>query len=137
MGYNLEMLRKLESRISEAKGPSQELNADIWVITGGPSRRNYHYWRGCQPKGESPTVRNYALDRAPNLTGSLDAAIALIERVLPGAEWQVSTLYGRATAELPLNQSELNNGVFRDDSNVSLALCLALIRALIAKESPR
>jgi hypothetical protein len=161
MTYDLKKLRDLESRISEAKGANQELNADLWVITKGLSERNYHHWRACQPKGENPTVRVYALDRAPNLTGSIDAVVSLVERVLPGWLWRIAScsvsddawvmpdfnhpVHGPALLKWATN-AELQDWFTahpetdidqRPPGRPALALCKALVAAMIVKESPR
>lgn len=66
-------------------------------------------------------------------TASIDAALALVERALPGAEYRISTLYGVASAALPLNDDNLSCGR-RKDNNVALAILAALLRARIAQE---
>src|SRR4051812_38162829 len=70
-------LTELAERV-EKEHPSQELNADIWLATRvGFSARSFNHWARMQPKGSKPTELEYARDRAPNFSGSLDAAITL------------------------------------------------------------
>lgn len=67
----------------------------------------------------------------PRFTSSLDAALALVERVLPGTEWAVSTLYGKCHAEVNMNAEEPATA---QAATIPLALCIALLSASQAKE---
>lgn len=79
----------------------------------------------------------------PSYTASIDAAVALIEAVLPGAYWRVGKKRpGRISAtyiEIPISDDpneESIGTIFAGDyaKTPALALCAALIRAMIAKE---
>lgn len=52
----------------------------------------------------------------------------------PGAEWEISTLYGIARATMPLNGDESFTGE-RADGNIPLAILLAMFRALTRMET--
>jgi len=77
-------------------------------------------------------------DPLPTFTASIDAALALVERLLPGA-WCVMAK-GRLTAAEPLYGCEL---LFNHDEQLgiasghtqALAIVAATLRALIAKEA--
>ena len=60
----------------------------------------------------------------PPYTASLDAALTLIP---DGAEYEISTLYGLARVDLPLNGEPIT--VNRKDGNVVLALVECALRA--------
>ena len=119
-------LRELEKRLEEATGGSEDLNIEILHVLhdhGGFAR-------------EMVVV--------PNFTASLDAAVALVERVLPGWYWAShSSQYwdnGRPADKCFLggvydaSPPEINGKNFVvHKQTAALALCLALIRALIAK----
>lgn len=67
----------------------------------------------------------------PRFTQSLDAALALAERVLPGQEYEITTLYGVARVALNLNHGDQPGPHYghNDCGNVALALCAAILRA--------
>ena len=97
-------LRELEKRLEEATGPSQTLNRQINDTLGLP------------PIGY------------PRFTSSLDAAVALVERVLPsnrddGRVW-LQLLDDAVTTALASDAKP---------NNMARLVCLALIRTLIAK----
>jgi len=62
------------------------------------------YWRDAKHSNQE----NYFArkDGPPRYTASIDAAVALVEKKLPGAEYSISTLYHLAQVELPLNAHE-------------------------------
>lgn len=103
-------LRELEKRLEEATGGSEDLNIEILHVLhdhGGFAR-------------EMVVV--------PNFTGSLDAAVALVERVLPsnrddGRVW-LQLLDDAVTTALASDAKP---------NNMARLVCLALIRTLIAK----
>lgn len=129
---HLEQLRELERRLSEAKGCYESVDAALAKAIDAAF-----------PFETDPDAR-YELISA--VSGSLDAAIALVERVLPGAEVTLrmgsKSADGRpldATARLALPFQGSFGLMFRYQpeechADVILALCLATIRALIAKD---
>src|SRR3546814_12935176 len=64
-------LRTLLERVEQASGPDRELDQDVW-----------HHLGQCA-KQEDGTCADY---KAPALSASVDAVLALIERAL-GPEW--------------------------------------------------
>ena len=69
---------------------------------------------------------------APRYTTTWDAAFTLL---LEGAEYSISTLYGIADVELPLNSSDVDSQhVRRLDCNAILAFVEACVRASQAIE---
>lgn len=73
--------------------------------------------------------------RPPHLTASIDAAVALVERVLPGAEMELTNLYNIARATL-----HHEAGPFYGSSAINslpIAICLAVLRALQGKADER
>lgn len=82
-----------------------------------------------------------AMVLASKPTTSLDAAIALVERVLPGVGWEVITgsrcpgeacFWARVFAD-----GKVSNKTQSHALTPSLALCTALLKALHAKEQAR
>lgn len=111
MTHDLKALRGLEKRLAEAKGPSNELDWDIHEMFG-----------------DGATVA--AVSR---YTSSLDAAIALVERVLP--DWHASIQGVNLAWSARLNPTAYGKvgDSFANHSSPALALCLALVRALISQ----
>lgn len=129
---DLAVLDDLIERLEKAGGPDREL--DIALTKQFIAGKQYRH-----------------PDLAPPYTTSLDAAVALVERVLPGWGWQVGTCYvsddalvfpdfngphgDRLRAEFGEVEvgSALDTGIDidrRPPGNPALALCIALLRAL-------
>ena len=115
---NLNALRDLEKRLAEAKGADVNIDRDIHYLGNdghGPG------WLACDK---------------PRYTDSLDAAIALVERVLPNPDWfwRVSTINGGAQARIyDMRDDDPEKEFYGSGKNPALALCLAVVRALIAQ----
>lgn len=120
MTYDLKALRELEKRLAEAKGDrfneSDELGVAIYEALG---------------------ICSYIPDEG-DPTKSLDAAVALVERVLPGWFWRAG--HGSLHAGWAhLNRVHPDHCDRKDEASASastptLALCLACVRALIAQD---
>jgi hypothetical protein len=68
-------------------------------------------------------------------SGSIDAALSLVEAKLPGCEWEITNLYGVAQAGLPLNDADGDTHYGRrKDGNIPLAIIEALLTALQQQE---
>ncbi len=122
-------LLSLAKRCEDATGGDGFLDVDIENALGGDAqhtptngfKRFYH-----------DTRRWGAL---PSYTHSLDAAVSLCERVLPGIEWEVTTLYGIGTASVGLNDA-VNGHTGARANTPALAICAALLRHCAAAPSP-
>lgn len=126
----------LLSKLERAEGADRELARLLWeALTGECTHRNTHfvYLENDERELEcSDCGRDtYGADKWSDLTRSLDAALALVERVLPGTEWAVSTLYGKCHAEVNMNAEEPATA---QAATIPLALCIALLRAVKASE---
>jgi len=69
--------------------------------------------------------------RVPDLTGSLDAAVALAERVLPGWYWMKPTLYSMSVFRFGIGDEE-DVEISADAATLPLSLCAATLRAYSA-----
>lgn len=119
---NIEQLRSLQKRIRDATGPDRELDWDI-----------------AKALDASFSAPPYLTD-APEFTldpDGLGPCVALLEAVLPGAELEISTLHGIAFVRLPLNAQDGPERARRNDGNKCLALCDAILSALIAQEEAK
>lgn len=136
----IETLKALEARLVEAKGPARKLDASIHVAVIGP----VDFSSEINPQPVDLGDGNYV----PLYTSSLDAAVALVEKVL-GDKWTIARIIfnqnDNRTWHAELREGYLTSyssvvlagGYTRYNSglpNGALALCLALVRALIAKE---
>lgn len=144
-------LPDLLARVGEAEGPDREIDAIIHVTLCQPApepgdeTRRYrmparnmdyeavepgHYWYVAR-SGKS-------LHSAPTYTSSLDAVVALVERVLPGSFWRAqkqSPDYDIAPFWAvcgPHGKPKRQHTA--DGATPALALLAALIKAKIAQE---
>ena len=113
-------LRELEKRLEALEDCSEQIDAK----TAEAIDRAF-------PFETEPDAR-YELISA--VRGSLDAAVALVERVLPGWGYFIRKDEEGINASLLYpNALRVSPGCGQHKSSPALALCLALIRALIAK----
>lgn len=99
------------SRLKVATGPDRELDTRIWCASF-PDEKTLLFPGRIRPS-EPPiwgTLRDISLEgwsdweglamhvRAEHLTGSLDAAIALVERMLPGWAWTAERHFEEASS---------------------------------------
>lgn len=125
------------TRLEAASGPDRELDADIWLNTtegatrvSTPVRSSTDAW--------PPYIIDETRDASgrliivPSYTASLDASIALVERKLPGAELEMTNLYGVARVTL----FDVDNSFHGEDhcNRLQTALLIALFKALQAQE---
>ena len=97
---------ELIAALKSAKGPGLELDAQIWFFV---------------------THQRHAADKLPpeRYTASIDAAVALIESVRPGAHW---SLYSDNSAALwSLDKPEVTA---INSATPAIALCIALLESM-------
>ena len=144
-------LSELRERVEGASGPSRELDGEIdAALFGGRAAHTFNentsgarlrksYGAGTVFDHTDPqTNGGYVLStmhrEAEPLTSSIDAALALVERMLPGAEYEITTLYGVAAVTIFTPFTAYGR---REDGDVRLAILCALLRALEAKDTGR
>lgn len=133
-------LQGLLERVEGAGGPDRELDADLMIQFEAPGsvkvKQKTGGWTTAHPKYAKGAM-NYMIvgkTKYPDqYTSSVDAALALVERVLP--EWQVymevlRPANGGCRASVEPN---LASG-WRRGATLPLAILSALLRALIAKD---
>jgi hypothetical protein len=128
----------LIKRLEEAEAGSRELDALVFRRFGGPLPKEFAgygvelTWQAdgsaTMPVGEMQVRYD-----PPAYTTSLDAALALAERVLPGVRVVTDSACretGRPGAGFVFSQhGEKISGVMNDGATVALALCAAILRA--------
>jgi hypothetical protein len=109
-----EMTTELIAKLENGSGEDQELEALILCKLAAPTdayvEQSKFNGRWCiyhgADRGGQPRLwedRRWSDHHRLNITSSLDAALSLVERMLPGAQFNLTNLYGVAAAELPLN----------------------------------
>lgn len=139
-------LKALLERVEKAEGPDRELDAAIYNALYTDNYRP-HAFHSFEQKFHA--VHRYHdgwlvgkdnsdewAENLPKFTASIDAAVALVEKMLPGWAWGVH-VNPRAVGGFLAHVTE--RSPIRPMPNIgaaptpALALCAALLRALIAK----
>lgn len=139
-------LQALLSRLEAAQGADRELDAALWLVfTPGATRRTLHvpHWKKPYEIDETRDATG-RLIVVPAVTASIDAALALVERVLPGWDWSVHSHPKRqgephfqdAWAGVRAPPKGPVSGVLHEANGYTpaLALLIALVQAKIAME---
>lgn len=100
-------LQPLLDRVRQASGGDRELDAIVWCALEHPMekpQRNFFYtnreeWGFFKTNQPQPGLTFYD---APPLTASIDAALSLVERLLPG--WNVEIYHGSDRHCVVLNE---------------------------------
>ncbi|WP_421591151.1 hypothetical protein [Shinella sp. M27] len=137
-------LSALIEKLEKAEGPDRELDEAIWLaVIPGASRKNLL----ADHPDEKPLWEYHDVERnlcfrggiIPSYTSSIDAAVSLAERVLPG--WVVDHIGQDYAGDIPVLRGlgwcvELMNGehhVVGQSKSLAIALVLATLRALQSK----
>lgn len=128
-------IAELVERVKAATGPDRELDADLWVaLVPGASRRNVmDKWPDEEPIWEfideqRNTSFRYGL--LPDMTASIDAALALCERVLPDRFVTIKTKTGGKFHHCELEGEDYGRWSADNMPTVPLAILLALLLSL-------
>lgn len=126
--------QELIERLDKASGPDRELDAAILgALLDAHQERNWYAWQSSRPKGTpGKPARLYWLKHGGAITASIEAALALVERMLPGSMRRVyDDPDGGARCDLVLG----NGGRFSAEcATWALAILAALLRALSQPE---
>lgn len=119
----------LIERLEKVTGPDRGIDRDIAEHIVGTKYRSTQRGREWleDSHGGVETWTRYPVP----YTASIDAAIALIEKILPGSELEITNLYGVARVTL----HDVENSFHGSDpcNRINTALLIALFRALEAK----
>ena len=113
----------LIERLEKLDGPSREVDALIWCVEAPEMVDILPHWSEEQQE-----------EIVPRFTGSLDEAVELVERMMPGWWWQISAGGGDSPLGFvgqPDCTAEAHQG-----SNPAIALLLALLKALEGGNKP-
>lgn len=131
-------LPALLSRLEAAEGPSRELDSEI-VRVLCPSAVVTTYLASDDEDSVFHAQSLGLSDRAsvPAYTASLDAALALAERALPGWGWSITRK--DKWSWVCVNEPDATVEIVRGEhTQPALALCIAIVKAKIqqAKDAP-
>lgn len=138
------MTANLLSRLQGLTAPDREVDADIFQLLGG-SEWDKAYIRAQEPCGcPHDLAVSTARERySPAYTASLDAAVALCERVLPGWFWRAgrTSLFPNGWAYI--SRTHPSHCDREDEASCSdgraatpaIALLIAILTALEAREA--
>lgn len=148
-------LSSLIARLEKEKGPNREIDRDIALTVDGfvYEKRGedakpwfYHSTIG----GRRQLISLYSSERLPAYTSSIDAAVALVQRVLPGWGGLLSLGSGNSIHVADLWSERRGNQSSEDEeeyplppgedaqaehASLPMAICLATLRALQQKGS--
>lgn len=143
-GSPAKQIADLITKLESATGPSRELDGEI-----------HNGLHGTQYLRSTASVTGFFTSETDNgcpsvdhYTASIDAAVALVERVLPGWHWTISNNNRRFTDQewkgpwASISSDEFNNDISGHDDDYfdafaptpALALVIAALRALSPKE---
>lgn len=152
-GATMDKAGEIIARLEKATGPDRETDARIWCLLnpgtvykghfeayGRPRQTQVEY---TEPPKRTRLVTGGHRPHADDWTASLDAVVALIERVRPGWEWTSSnnallhTDEGAgAFAELVCPRVDgVQSGYCATAATPPLALLLALLKSLQERET--
>ena len=121
-------LSALIERIEALTGTDDLVDAEIYATIGGAPHTTRAGGRVI------PLILKHDSPKWPRYTASLDAAVALVERVLPGYKWSAG--FSRHVPHNAQVWAPSGHGYYEGecDSNRAIALILAALRALHAQE---
>lgn len=124
------MTSDLITRLSKLDAPDREVDWEIqqffmgeWLQKNGYRREGDHY------RTFTPPLSGTEICSGPeHYTASVDAAIALAERVFPGTEYEFTNLYNIVRVTIEMNGEY---GGFHGEhiNSLPIAICIALLRA--------
>lgn len=120
----------LIDRIEGARVGSRDLDADIYEALGYEVKRHPEHYGGRSFSRSWAYLRNSRWESMSKPSTSVDAALALAERVLPGlTDYRIERDHGQHYARLVLDMPTEIVGFKSDAATPALALCAAILRA--------
>lgn len=118
---------ELIARLEAAGEGSRELDYAIWSNLQGVTMTVLKIGGGFETTAYDGELLDPNWLGAPRLTTSLDAIVALIERKLSGARWEVTTTGFKPGSSIVDARGVWQAGSYAETA--PLALCIALLRA--------
>lgn len=136
-------LTELSERIALAPGADRELDGAIWAhfdpaewtrLCSFPGKK---YAGHIHTKAEKAAhERNMGAYLSPAFTGSVDAALALLERALPGWEMAMANEYYEGVLTWRVSLGDPQRGCEGEAPTLALAILAALVSALASHTDP-
>lgn len=128
----------LIDRLSKLDGPSRRLDHEMHILFFVPDdKKNTVEWNHFGSYSWSPSPDHVMIDKVPAYTSSVDAAVALAEKVLPGWKWYAGNWNVHAAVLSP----DRNNDQRAVAATPAIALCIAVLKGhatiLRAKEASK
>jgi hypothetical protein len=128
-------LAELLARIEAEAGPDRELDGRIWCSVNG---YEFVAWDGAGVvyRFREPGIRHMDDDHIQPVTRSVDSALALVERVLPGHQAGFQPGFACYRAQIIRIEKSVSAQLAADakhSASAPLAILAACLRALIAK----
>lgn len=137
----------LIDRLSKLDGPNRRMDHEMHILFFVPDdKKDTVEWNHFGSYSWSPSPDHVMIDKVPVYTASVDAAIALAERVLPGysriiwehpGECHVDMFKLGELQKLPdgrLHKDRYNLVQVEQAPTLAIALCIAILRAKEASE---
>ena len=127
-------LEDLLERVKGLSGPDRETDAELAIALGLPPEGAFRI-RGFTDEAAFGTGP-YSYWQCPTLTASLDAVVALCERVLPGWTFILDTRHCPRARMFPPGVVAMPDPITEHGATLPLALLAALLEALVKSRSP-
>jgi len=115
----------LIDRLSKLDGPNRRLDHEIHILFFvADDKKDTVEWNHFGSYSWSPSPDHVMIDKVPSYTASVDAAIALAERVLPGWKWYAGNWNVHAAVLSP----DRNNDQRAVAATPAIALCIAVLK---------
>lgn len=135
-------LQSLLERVEKEKGTDREIDADLDVaLRGGEIQwRQANYTMDMHPVARRPSgnhLGGYEHEHVPLYTASIDAALALAERVLPGWDYEITGIRAHGAVAILWKEGwrdDWERATRSESATPPLAILAALLKALIAQK---
>ncbi len=135
-------LTELLARVEGCKGPDREIDCAIAVALEGYYTKPHPGWPDdptrtmyCKIDADGSRIEpgNASDMLVHEYTGSIDAALALVERMLPGWDYGMDRDQGEFIVTLTAAGASMAKGHQAEAATLPLAILTALLNALIAR----
>lgn len=133
------VLVELLAKVEAATRPDRELDFAVWdcLFPPAPLDQSRVTHRVTLPPGFGRDAFSQAMDPRPKISASIDAALALVERLLPDARWRIehhSPVMGHRPFWAMCGMAGQQEAAYGDSA--PSAILAALLRALLAQSEP-
>ena len=120
-------LEDLLARVEQAPGPDRELDGTLWCLSVGYAERVSHNPSTVFYTKSSGENANMSRESIPEYSASIDAALALVERLLPLHDIELHCFHHANGTSF---YAEIGDQPQVEGATLPLAILAALLRAL-------